>query len=650
MADPVGHRIDEGSRRWSLAVAAVCLLPLLLQLPGPTSAAIAGTALVVAALSWRRPLSMIVRAVLAIAVLAAVFMQFDMRFGRDTGCALLGAMLAIKPSETTTLRDARSLVGFALFAPFSTFLLDQGPTTLVLGLAGVLLALTALQRLAATEGEVAPAAITSPLRHAVRLLALGLPLAMAVFWLFPRLPAPLWGVPERAQARTGLSDSMAPGDWIDLLSDETVAMRARFFGATPPRESLYWRGPVLVDFDGRTWTRPSEFDALPVPEVAPSAARWTYELEVEPTDRRQLVALDVPLEVPDGARLTREMSPRAIRPLASLTRWRMSSAPPRRFDADLRSAARRRALALPAGFNPRTLALGRDLRRRYGANDAAIVRYALDWIRRDFAYSLSPPPLGRNGMDDFLFATRIGYCEHFAGGFTVLMRAAGIPTRVVTGYVGGDFNRLGGGYWMIRRSDAHAWTEVWLAGRGWVRVDPTAAVAPENIYDTVADASPAGGLFDVLGERGGLLQVGDWMRRNWNDMVLGFDASRQERLFRPLGLDRITPGQLIAAFAVAGALALGLMILISRRGPREADPVVRAWRRLGRRYEKRGLGRAPHEPATTWAERIDKQIATGASELVDLAARFTRRRYAGSPTDGTSERRLARELDAHRPP
>lgn len=648
MAEP--RALDAGSRRWSIAVAAACLLPLLLQLPGTIALAIGACALLVGLSSWRGPLSNLVRLLLAVAVVGAVLAQFELRFGRDTGCALLGAMLAIKPAETTSLRDARSLVGFALFAPFATFLLDQGPLTLALGLAAVVLALGALQRLAALEGGVddRPSAI-APLRQSLRLVALGLPLAMAVFWLFPRIASPLWGVPERAQARTGLSDRMAPGDWIDLLADDSVAARARFAGPTPPREALYWRGPVLVDFDGRTWTQQNEFDAWPVPRVEASATRWMYELEVEPTDRRQLVALDVPLAAPEGARLTRDLSPRALRPLSALTRWRMAASPPRAFEAELRPAARRRALALPAGFNPRTVAHGRELRRRFGADDRAIVRHALGWIRRDFGYSLSPPPLGRDGMDEFLFTTRTGYCEHFAGAFTVLMRAAGIPTRVVTGYVGGYFNRLGGGYWMIRRSDAHAWTEVWLPGTGWTRVDPTAAVAPENIYDTLQPAGASDGLLDVLAGQGGMAYVGDWLRRNWNDLVLGFDASRQERMLRPLGLDRLRPAQLVALFAVAAALALGLMIALSLRGPREADPLLRAWHRLGRRYARRGLGPAPHEPATTWAERIDKHLPGGAPELRDLAARFTRGRYAGGTTDRTSMRDLVRRLDAHRP-
>lgn len=640
--------LDEGGRRWSLAVAAVCLMPLLLQIPGPTAVAIAITAAIVVWLSWRRPLSRPVRALLAIAVVAAVLAQFDLRFGRDTGCALLGAMLAIKPSETFTLRDARSLVGFALFAPFSTFLLDQGPWTLVGGLAGAMLALGALQRLAALEGGVPARALSLPLRQALRLVALGLPLAMAVFWLFPRIASPLWGVPDRAQARTGLSDRMSPGDWVDLLADDTVAARARFFGATPPREAMYWRGPVLVDFDGRTWSRAAGFDGWPQAAIEHSRVRWSYELEVEPTDRRQLVALDLPLTAPAGAQLTRESSVRVPRPLSSLTRWRMVSSPPTRFDTDLPAGARSRALALPPGYNPRTLALGRELRRRYGRDDGAIVRHALSWIRRDFAYSLSPPPLGRNGMDDFLFGTRTGYCEHYAGAFTVLMRAAGIPTRVVTGYVGGQPNRLGG-YWMIRRSDAHAWTEVWHAGRGWLRVDPTAAVAPENIYDTLGDAAGDGGFLDVLQDRGGLVQVGDWMRQNWNDLVLGFDARRQERMFRPFGLDRVQPGELAIVFSVAAVLALAVMVGLSLRTPREADPVMRAWRRLGRRYEKRGLGRALHEPPTTWAERIATHVGGDPRDLADLAARFTRWRYAASTADGSSARRLARDLDAHRP-
>lgn len=647
MAEPASLPLDEGSRRWSLLVAGACLLPLLLQLPGPTAGAIAATAAIITALSWRRPLSTPVRVLLAIAVVAAVLAQFGMRFGRDTGAALLGAMLALKPSETTSLRDARSLVGFALFAPFATFLLDQGPLTLALGLAAVLLALGALQRLAALENGVEPGPLAAPMRQALRLVLLGLPVALAVFWLFPRIASPLWGVPDRAQARTGLSDSMSPGDWVDLLTDDSVAARVRFFGATPPRDAMYWRGPVLWDFDGRTWTQPRGFDFRAPPPVQPSPVRWDYQIDVEPTDRRQLVALDLPLAAPADTRLTLSHSLVTMRPLAGLTRWRMASSPPQRFQATLPDALRRRALALPGGYNPRTLALARELRQRHGADDAAIANHALDWIRREFAYSLAAPPLGEHTVDEFLFGTRTGYCEHFAGAFTILMRAAGIPARVVTGYAGGEHNAIGD-YWMLRNSDAHAWVEVWLAGRGWTRVDPTAAVAPERIHGT-AGAARTGGLFDTLQAPGGLAQVGDWMRRNWNDLVLGFDAQRQERMFRPLGLDRITPAQLAIVFAVAAVLALALMVGLSLRMPREPDPVMRAWRRLNARYARLGLGREPYEPATAWAERIAKRRPAEAARLPEITARFTRWRYAGVDADSESARRLARDLASHRP-
>ncbi|MEE7548599.1 transglutaminase domain-containing protein, partial [Xanthomonas sp. Kuri4-1] len=236
--------------------------------------------------------------------------------------------------------------------------------------------------------------------------------------------------------------------------------------------------------------------------------------------------------------------------------------------------------ALPAGFNPRTLALARQWRREAGNDDAAIVQRALDWVRREFAYTLDTPPLGRDGVDAFLFRQKAGFCEHFSSSFVVLMRGAGIPARVVTGYAGGTYNRFGG-YWVVRRLDAHAWAEVWLAGRGWVRVDPTAAVAPERIYDTLEDRLAGGG---GNGDDDGLGwarvgEVGDWLRRSWNDLVLSFDASRQQRLLRPFGIERLDSTQLVLIFAVFAAAALGWMAWLLARGERERDPLLRAWHR-----------------------------------------------------------------------
>ncbi len=638
--------LSPGNRNRSLITTALALLPLLLQLPSLLAGGFGLVAAAVAALSWRRPLPAALRALLVLAMLGLIYWQMGARPGRDTGCALLAAMLAIKSSELRSLRDARSLLGFALFAPFSAFLLDQGPLTLVLAIAAVLSALWTLQCLADEEGRGATAAPGEHLRGIGRLVLLALPLALAAFWLFPRLGTPLWGIPERALARPGLSDSMHPGEWIDLMADDSPALRAQFFGPVPEPQQRYWRGPVLTDFDGRSWRRPRWRPEREPPPTVPGAPRWDYRIEYEPTDSRQLVALDLPLQPPEGTRLDADYSLYSHRPLSVMTRWHLQSAAPVQFQPDLSAASRRQALALPEGFNPRTRVLGQQWRQQAGADDTAIVNRALAWIRAEFGYTLSTPLPGRHGVDEFLFQHKAGFCEHFSSAFVVLMRSAGIPARVVTGYAGGVRNRFGD-YWVVRRMDAHAWAEVWLPERGWVRVDPTAAVAPERIYDTLENRLGQGGAEGAvtLGDRWlEVTQFADWMRRGWNELVLSFDAERQQRMLRPLGIERLEPPHLIALFAVAAAAMLGWMAWLLARGERERDPLLRAWHQLGRRYTRRGLGRQPHEPALEWARRIDA-IAPD-PQLVALSGRFAAARYAGADPQPAS---LLRDLRRHRP-
>jgi protein-glutamine gamma-glutamyltransferase len=641
--------LDVRARAWVLAATAACLLPLLLQLPGHFGIGIGIAAAAVMTLSLRWGVPTWFRLVLVVAALAWILASTRFGIGRDTGCALLAAMLALKPAELRGLRDARSLLGFALFAPFSTFLLDQGPLSLLLGLCGALLVLLSLLHLSERESNaLTPSGASASLRRLAlvgRLVVIGLPLALAVFWLFPRIATPLWGVPERALARPGLSDRMAPGEWLDILTDDSPALRATFSGPEPSRETMYWRGPVLTDFDGRAWTQSGWMRNLPPADVVPSSARFEYELEVEPTDRRQLVALELPLDTPDGVRRSLDHGLFVSKPLSSLTRWQMRSSPPAAFEPELKTTLRRIALHLPDGFNPRTLALARRWRADAGGGvkgDTAIVERALQWVRSDFAYTLDTPLPGRHSVDEFLFDQQYGFCEHFSSSFVVLMRAAGIPARVVTGYVGGYYNRYGG-YWLVRRSDAHAWAEVWLEGRGWVRVDPTAAVAPERIYDTLQDRAG-----DAAGGFAPMLDMGDWMRRGWNDLLLGFDSARQRRMLQPLGLDDLSPGLLVGLFALAAALAVSWMLWLSSRGERERDPVLRAWRRLCARHARLGLARAPYESAGDWAARVAAAHPQAAA-LPDLAARFAHWRYAHRAGGRLEQRSLVRDLRAYRP-
>ncbi len=642
-----------GARRLALLAAAACLLPLLLQLPASLGIGFGMGALAIALAAWRRPLPAPLRLLLAGMALLAVAAVLP-GIGRDTACAVLAAMLALKPAETVGLRDGRSLVGFALFAPFSTFLLDQGPLSLLLALLGVLLGLLALQRLAADEGGFAEAADGriangAALAGVGRLLALGLPLALAAFWLFPRLPQPLWGLPDRVAATPGLSDSMSPGARLDLMLDDSPAARVQFFGAVPRPQQMYWRGPVLWDFDGRTWRLARDLQFRPAPPLVPTAAGWDYQLDLEPTDDRQLIALDLPVAMPDNTWTSLDFTVRAGTPQHNVSRWRMRSAPARPAAASLPADLRARALALPAGFNPRTVALGRQWRRDAGDDpqgraDRAIAERALAMIRRDFAYTLNVPLAGRNEVDDFLFDRREGYCEHFSSAYAVLMRAAGIPARVVTGYAGGYRNPVGG-YWLVRKSDAHAWVELWLPGSGWTRVDPTAAVAPENVYDTLADRQPGrvGGI-DALVP---VFNATDWLRRGWNDFVLGFNAQRQQSLLGKLGLGRLGAPQLVLLFALVAGLSLAWMAWLLARGERERDPLLRAWHALERRYRRLGRGREPHEPAQAWAQRAAADVPRRGLHLAELGRRFSEARYARpGPRD---LRALLRELARHRP-
>lgn len=633
--------------RWPvLAAIGLGLLPLLLQLPGLLAIVYAASWLLVGLLGLRGALPASLRVLLVLGMLYLLAQQMGLRPGRDTGCALLAAMLAIKGSELGSLRDARSALGFALFAPFAAFLLDQGPATLGLGLLAVAASLASLARLARQQAGLPGLPFAGSLRQLGLLAALALPLALAAFWLLPRLDGPLWGLPDRAVGRPGLGDTLEPGKWIDLMADDTAALRAHFDGPLPEPAQRYWRGPVMSHFDGQRWER-SDI-TLQRPTLADNAPRWRYTIEYEPTDRRQLVALDLPLAAPPGSRLDGQHSLRSERRLTGLTRWALESSPAMTDTTPLPTALRRHYLALPPGYNPRTVALGRQWRQQAGADDAAIVRRALDWIQKDFSYTLSTPLPGRHTADEFLFDQRAGFCEHYSSAFAILMRSAGIPTRVVTGYAGGVRNRYGD-YLLVRRMDAHAWNEVWLEGRGWVRVDPTAAVAPERIFDTLeqrlAEGQTADGLLPAISLRWqALREAGDWLRQRWNAQVLGYDANAQARLLHWLRLPAGQTGRwlLLLAWLASSAAVVVLMWRVLARRPAPADPLLAAWQAVGRRYRKLGLEPAPTESAAAWALRLRRQDPD--HPLPPLAERYNASRYGGRHDPD-----LLAELRRHRP-
>jgi len=641
--------LDAPLRRAVVLAVLASALPLLLHLPGAVAAGLGVVALVAGWSALRRPLHPVLRILLVVVISAAVLAGFGFRVGRDAGSALLLAMLVLKLSELRDLDDARRLVAYALFAPFAAFLQDQGPLTLVLGLLATLGVLLALFRLARAPESAKGWRVELP--DLGRTLLLALPLALVGFWLFPRLPTPLWGLPENALARSGISESMSPGDWIDLLADDRAAFRVRFQGPRPASTSLYWRGPVLTRFDGRTWSADPRHAGLPAPPLPAATVVANYTLTLEPTERRFVFALESPTGWPAHLTAGFDATLRSREPQRALAQFQLQATAAIPYEANLADALRRAQLALPQGFNPRTLALAKRWRAE-AANERAYIERVLAWFNAEHAYSIAAPPLGRHSADEFLFDTQEGFCEHYASAFVILMRAAGIPARVVTGYTGGVQNRVAD-FWVVRQMDAHAWAEVWLAGTGWVRVDPTAAVAPERIFDTLENQ--LGGGLGFGGALRPVLDFGDSLREAWNNFVVAYDAMRQARLLEDLGWKGAGALQVGQAFVLVAAatLALTLLAWLCSPGPRRY-PLLRAWQVFLRRWARRGLQKRADETALAFLRRIGAAAPAAVDEAGRLVEAFVAQRYAIA-NDAAADRlgrtdELALALRRYRPP
>jgi transglutaminase-like putative cysteine protease len=570
------------------------------------------------------------RVVMLVAIPATVTAVYGSPLGQEPGAAIVCGLLVLKALESESTRDARMAVGFACFILMSALLFDQslGFTILV----GLML-LPALATLRALEPGLARPRWLRAFKPGTALLAASLPAALLGFLLIPRLGTPLWGSPGSGVARTGISDRMAPGDLQKLLTDDSVAMRVGFDdGVPPPEDRRYFRGMVLWDFDGRAWlpgamaTRRQQ----PVP-VGTRGPATHYTVTLLASHQHWLFALDVPVDTPEGAGMGPDHTLWSAKPIDQTLRYRVTSATDYRLGpAGLAPRVRTAALQLPQGYDPRARALAANWRVRAGSDDRAIVGDALRLFHDGgFAYDLDAPPLGRNSIDDFLFDTRIGFCEHYASAFTFLMRAAGIPARVVIGYQGGYWNQFAH-YLLVRQSNAHSWSEVWLAGRGWVRVDPTAAVSRVLLADTdnAMGGIDGGGGAWWLPWRNRLDVINRW----WGQTAMGFDALKQARLLRPFGIDHVSVQMLGIALAVTVFLALGAGALLASLRPRRKprDILGKAQWRLQRRLARAGLARGPTEGPRDFYSRTAAALPDSARTLRELAHEYLLLRYAYS--------------------
>lgn len=579
---------------------------------------------------------------LALAAPALVFHGYGTLVGQEGATALLTLLLALKLLEGRNRRDLRLAVMLFPFWLVSHFFFDQSPgTALFLGLLlildlALLAALAQAQAgkptspvspisAAATRGMKASGIgafigpVREPLSLALRLTLQSLPLALLLFVLFPRLDAPLWSfLPVAEVARSGIHDWLEPGSVSELVLDGSLAFRVRFDGPIPALDGLYWRGPVAWNTDGRRWSgaRPDQFGGLTGVAGSGQQAEQTiaYQVTLEPSRQHWLFALDWPVATPErDATLTHDFQLLAVKPIVETRSYRVISAPAP-MGSDLPVAQRSAGLALPDNITQRM----RDLVGNWQAQAMApedLVQVALRHFNVEpFYYTLKPPRLGANPADEFLFETRRGFCEHYASSFTLLMRLAGLPARIVMGYLGGERNPLGD-HLIVRQSDAHAWVEVWLPGRGWTRVDPTAAVAPERIEPSpdlagLASGRPLRLRIGGVGAWGQLLHgmrlFGDALDENWYRWVLGLDRSRQQALLERLGLGWLREYGLAGLMVVTAGGVLGLLMILLRREPggKAFDPLARLYHRFCSQMARAGCPRQTCEGPIDYGQRL----------------------------------------------
>ena len=564
--------------------------------------------------------------------LAGLWLTYNTAFGLDMGVAFLVLCLISKLWELYKRRDAYVVLNLSLFVLAALFLMDQGLITtleVIVGTIVVLLAFIALNDDGNSRGD-------GRLRTLGVLGVGALPLLVVLFLFFPRLP-PLWSVQlSGQQATTGVSDSMSPGDFANLGQSTELAFRVEFTDNRPPQQELYWRGLVFSDFDGVTWRpSPQQRQWQPAPQTPawienafatiPDEAKvapTNYEIILEPTQQNWLFGLDYPFTQRQDVSITSDFTLLKDQPVTQQLRYEVLQFAPMRIDIVLDDESRRLNLTLPADGNPQARTLAQQLFAQSNSDPVRYIAAIERWINQtEFRYTLSPPRLNNNRIDEFLFDTKAGFCEHYSSSFTFMMRAAGVPARVVAGYQGGELSR-GGNVWEVRQKDAHAWTEVWLDGQGWVRVDPTAFVAPERVeqgMDALTQAQGAamfgdGASAQISYQQYQMLQtlrrLSDQASYYWQKDVVGYDQDKQaDSLLKWFNISSIMQQVVWLAVSAISVMAILVFIIWQRRRKRWhlVDlPLAQLSRRIGK--ADKSLTRNDSEGQLAWLERLARAV------------------------------------------
>lgn len=575
-----------------------------------------------------------VRTGIAFAALLGVLLNYRTLNGIDAGTSLLIIMAGMKLLETTSIRDLTVVVFLSYFALFAAFLYNQNMLLLPYMIVTAWLITVTLMRIHQTETMT----IREAARATAKMFLQALPLAVLLFLFFPRLPGQFWAVPPREKALSGLSEEMTPGDVSELSLSSAIAFRVKFEGKPPPPRERYWRGPVLHHFDGRTWRRvATPFTQQEV--VSAGGPTYRYRISVEPQERNWIFPLDMvtgwdrerAFRTGDFQLYARQQQ------IAVLTSFELESMPAYIAGTELRSDLRQFDSIFPRNRNVRTIELAQEMRERAGSDEAFIQSVLTKFGSEEFYYTLQPPALDSNAVDDFMFNTKRGFCEHFASAFTMMARAAGIPARVVTGYQGGEYNPMGD-YFIVRQSDAHAWSEVWLEGRGWQRIDPTAAIAPERI-ERGLDAAISE-LEDVPGRElrniamiSKLRMMWDAANTFWNNEVVQFGEAQQRWLLEKFNIQNprweyLGIALLLALLGFFGVLSA---YLAWKFKPRSRDPIAHVYEQLCRKLAKLGVTRLPHEGPNDFVTRAAQARPELAAQLAEVRSVYVGLRYGPAP-------------------
>ncbi|MCB1582933.1 MAG: DUF3488 domain-containing transglutaminase family protein [Xanthomonadales bacterium] len=500
--------------------------------------------------------------VLAIAAMIMIIYSQGIGLSREISVTILITMTVLKLLETYTMRDALLVVMLCYFVTMTRFLYSQD-LLLVFYLFGS--AFVTTHALSVLNFEKTKRWFdTSQLRATAGSLALAVPFAALFFLVFPRLGAPIWGSPDIfGEGKTGISDTMSPGSIIELFMDDSPAFRATFKDhKTPPKNQLYWRGPVLWNFDGTTWSRKKHNRTRTRIQQYSERETYQYQIELESTGQKYMFGLDYVVNSPSGAFLLPDSILYSPQKINQLRHYELESLLLDRFYQPLDESDKLLLLDYPANQNQQTRRMMHSWQQET-KKPLEIINRALTWFNQDeFYYSYSPPPLSGDVIDQFIFESKRGFCEHYASSFTIMMRMAGIPARVVTGYQGGINN---GEYLLVKQSDAHAWSEVYITDGDkpgyWLRVDPTSMVAPERVER---------GSRQIMDEKRNIIDY-DWIRNfkesmdryryRWNQWVRDFNVSKQQALFEVLGIDHRN-GKTLAMMMAGILLITGLLSLI----------------------------------------------------------------------------------------